>query len=105
MYCTCCQYTHCGSVMCCRCSCFLLTTWHCIPMYAAACRRCVVHGSSQAASRTTCAETHMLQTIMLLPAAGVLSMGRHNDPNSGTSSFSFLLGSAPHLDMQYTIFG
>jgi cyclophilin family peptidyl-prolyl cis-trans isomerase len=47
----------------------------------------------------------MLQTIMLLPAAGVLSMGRHNDPNSGTSSFSFLLGSAPHLDMQYTIFG
>lgn len=31
---------------------------------------------------------------------GVLSMGRFDDPNSGTSSFSILLGSAPHLDMQ-----
>mmetsp|Transcript_3976 Transcript_3976/g.9259 ORF Transcript_3976/g.9259 Transcript_3976/m.9259 type:complete len:241 (-) Transcript_3976:463-1185(-) len=37
--------------------------------------------------------------------AGVLSMGRYADPNSGTSSFSILLGNAPHLDMQYTIFG
>ncbi|KAJ9525071.1 hypothetical protein QJQ45_017369 [Haematococcus lacustris] len=37
--------------------------------------------------------------------AGVLSMGRYDDPNSGTSSFSMLLGDAPHLDMQYTIFG
>jgi len=37
--------------------------------------------------------------------AGVLSMGRYDDPNSGTSSFSILLGSAPHLDMHYTIFG
>lgn len=36
---------------------------------------------------------------------GVLSMGRYEDPNSGTSSFSILLGDAPHLDMQYTIFG
>lgn len=36
---------------------------------------------------------------------GVLSMGRYDDPNSGTSSFSFLLGAAPHLDGQYTIFG
>lgn len=36
---------------------------------------------------------------------GVVSMGRHDDPNSGRSSFSFLLGDAPHLDMQYTIFG
>ena len=36
---------------------------------------------------------------------GVLSMGRYDDPNSGTSSFSMLLGSAPHLDMTYTIFG
>lgn len=32
-------------------------------------------------------------------------MGRYDDPNSGSSSFSFLLGAAPHLDMQYTIFG
>lgn len=37
--------------------------------------------------------------------AGVLSMGRFDDPNSGTSSFSILLGNAPHLDNQYTIFG
>lgn len=36
--------------------------------------------------------------------AGVLSMGRYNDPNSGSSSFSILLGDAPHLDMQYTAF-
>ncbi len=36
--------------------------------------------------------------------AGVLSMGRYDDPNSGASSFSMLLGDAPHLDMQYTIF-
>jgi len=41
----------------------------------------------------------------LFCAAGVLSMGRYDDPNSGTSSFSFLLGAAPHLDMKYTIFG
>ena len=36
---------------------------------------------------------------------GILSMGRLDDPNSGGSSFSILLGPAPHLDMQYTIFG
>ncbi|WIA22708.1 hypothetical protein OEZ86_009671 [Tetradesmus obliquus] len=36
---------------------------------------------------------------------GVVSMGRYDDPNSGKSSFSFLLGAAPHLDMKYTIFG
>jgi len=36
---------------------------------------------------------------------GVLSMGRFDDPNSGKSSFSILLGAAPHLDNQYTIFG
>ena len=35
---------------------------------------------------------------------GVLSMGRYDDPNSGTSSFSMLLGNAAHLDMTYTIF-
>lgn len=36
---------------------------------------------------------------------GTLSMARHDDPNSGGSSFSVLLGNAPHLDMKYTIFG
>lgn len=36
---------------------------------------------------------------------GILSMGRMADPNSGGSSFSMLLGKAPHLDSQYTVFG
>ena len=37
---------------------------------------------------------------------GVLSMAREdNDPNSAESSFSILLGDAPHLDGQYTTFG
>ena len=36
---------------------------------------------------------------------GILSMGRMSDPNSGGSSFSMLLGKAPHLDNQYTVFG
>ncbi|XP_050375213.1 peptidyl-prolyl cis-trans isomerase CYP23 [Argentina anserina] len=36
---------------------------------------------------------------------GILSMGRYEDPNSAASSFSMLLGDAPHLDHQYAIFG
>lgn len=36
---------------------------------------------------------------------GLLSMARYDDPNSGSSSFSITLGPAPHLNMQYTIFG
>ncbi|CAN6479280.1 unnamed protein product [Victoria cruziana] len=36
---------------------------------------------------------------------GVLSMGRYDDPDSASSSFSILLGDAPHLDGQYAIFG
>ncbi|KAA8529446.1 hypothetical protein F0562_033755 [Nyssa sinensis] len=36
---------------------------------------------------------------------GILSMGRFADPNSAGSSFSMLLGDAPHLDGQYAIFG
>jgi hypothetical protein len=43
--------------------------------------------------------------LRLLSHVGVVSMGRFDDPNSGKSSFSFLLGAAPHLDMHYTIFG
>lgn len=35
----------------------------------------------------------------------VLSMARDLDPSSGISSFSILLGPAPHLDGQYAIFG
>ena len=38
--------------------------------------------------------------------AGSLSMAREtDDPDSATSSFSILLGKAPHLDGKYTIFG
>ncbi|CAI9275852.1 unnamed protein product [Lactuca saligna] len=36
---------------------------------------------------------------------GILSMGRYSDPNSAQSSFSMLLGDAPHLDHEYAIFG
>mmetsp|Transcript_43821 Transcript_43821/g.70433 ORF Transcript_43821/g.70433 Transcript_43821/m.70433 type:complete len:228 (-) Transcript_43821:338-1021(-) len=36
---------------------------------------------------------------------GTLSMARYDDPNSGTSSFSILLGAAPHLDSKYAVFG
>eukprot|EP00262_Sarcandra_glabra_P015453 TRINITY_DN4757_c0_g1_i1.p1 TRINITY_DN4757_c0_g1~~TRINITY_DN4757_c0_g1_i1.p1 ORF type:complete len:232 (-),score=35.38 TRINITY_DN4757_c0_g1_i1:82-777(-) len=36
---------------------------------------------------------------------GILSMGRYSDPNSASSSFSILLGDAPHLDGKYAIFG
>ena len=36
---------------------------------------------------------------------GILSLARHDDPNSGGSSFSILLGPAPHLDMNYAVFG
>lgn len=36
---------------------------------------------------------------------GILSMGRYSDPDSAQSSFSMLLGDAPHLDGQYAIFG
>ncbi|GJN04827.1 hypothetical protein PR202_ga22402 [Eleusine coracana subsp. coracana] len=31
---------------------------------------------------------------------GILSMGRYSDPDSASSSFSILLGDAPHLDGQ-----
>lgn len=36
---------------------------------------------------------------------GILSMAKGDDPNSGGSSFSVLLGPAPHLNMAYTVFG
>ena len=37
--------------------------------------------------------------------AGVLSMARTNDPNSGGSQFFICLGTHAHLDRQYTAFG
>mmetsp|Transcript_1283 Transcript_1283/g.2061 ORF Transcript_1283/g.2061 Transcript_1283/m.2061 type:complete len:240 (-) Transcript_1283:50-769(-) len=36
---------------------------------------------------------------------GALSLARYEDTSSGSSSFSIVLGRAPHLDMQYTVFG
>ena len=36
---------------------------------------------------------------------GWLTMARDADPNSAVSSFSIMLGDAPHLDGKYTIFG
>ena len=36
---------------------------------------------------------------------GVLSMAHGDDPDSAETSFSFLLGNAPHLDGKFTIFG
>lgn len=43
--------------------------------------------------------------MKVLHTRGILSMGRYDDPDSGTSSFSILLGNAPHLDGKYTVFG
>src|ERR1700733_11629131 len=36
---------------------------------------------------------------------GILSMARTSDPNSADSQFFMMIGTAPHLDGQYTIFG
>ncbi|MBW7849124.1 MAG: peptidylprolyl isomerase [Rhodospirillales bacterium] len=36
---------------------------------------------------------------------GVLSMARTADPNSGDSQFFIMLGAAPYLDRQYTVWG
>ena len=35
----------------------------------------------------------------------MLSMGKFDEPNTGTSSFSMVLGNAKFLDNRYTIFG
>jgi cyclophilin family peptidyl-prolyl cis-trans isomerase len=36
---------------------------------------------------------------------GIVSMARNDDPDSATTSFFLMLGSAPHLDGQYSAFG
>lgn len=36
---------------------------------------------------------------------GTLAMARTSDPNSANSQFYIVLKDAPHLDMQYTVFG
>jgi cyclophilin family peptidyl-prolyl cis-trans isomerase len=41
----------------------------------------------------------------LLHKKYALSMAHGDDPNSAVTSFSILLGNAPHLDKKYTIFG
>jgi cyclophilin family peptidyl-prolyl cis-trans isomerase len=54
-----------------------------------------------------------LKAIEKLPAEfsavphrpGILSMAREDDVNSAETSFSILLGPAPHLDGKYTVFG
>ena len=40
-----------------------------------------------------------------LHEAGVLSMARTNDPDSGGSQFFLCLGKVPYLDGKYTVFG
>ena len=48
----------------------------------------------------------VLEPSPVLHQRGVLSLARADaDPNSGETSFSILLGDAPHLDGKYTIFG
>jgi peptidyl-prolyl cis-trans isomerase B (cyclophilin B) len=36
---------------------------------------------------------------------GIVSMARSDDPDSASTSFFLMLGAAPHLDGQYTMFG
>lgn len=36
---------------------------------------------------------------------GILSMARTSDPDSADSQFFIMIGTAPHLDNQYTVFG
>lgn len=68
-----------------------------------ACTWLLLHGNSMAHTPAPLQKHH--PHISPAPASGVLSMARGSDPNSGGSSFSVLLGDAPHLDMQYSIFG
>ncbi|KAH7515916.1 hypothetical protein FEM48_Zijuj10G0079000 [Ziziphus jujuba var. spinosa] len=42
---------------------------------------------------------------VLIFALMYLLLSRYSDPDSGSSSFSMLLGDAPHLDGEYAIFG
>jgi len=65
-------------------------------------------------ARTTPLTPEQLKLLGKIPAEfsdirhtrGIVSLAREdNDINSGEFSFSFLLGEAPHLDHQYTVFG
>lgn len=51
-------------------------------------------------------EVDLQQSGKVKHQLGALSMAHYdNDPSSNTTSFSILLGNAPHLDKKYTIFG
>lgn len=69
---------------------------------------------SDARYKQPAASPEQLAAIRPLPAEfsrlrhrrGTLSMARHDGrPDSGETSFSILLGDAPHLDGNYTVFG
>ena len=51
--------------------------------------------------------TSVKMNIYILPrvVSGMVSMARGGPPDSGGSSFFIMFGKAPHLDMQYGIFG
>jgi len=46
-----------------------------------------------------------LEASVMLHSRGVLSLAHGDDPDSGETSFSILLGEARHLDGKYTVFG
>ncbi|EOD12667.1 hypothetical protein EMIHUDRAFT_452162 [Emiliania huxleyi CCMP1516] len=61
------------------------------------------------ASASACRPTRSRRRATTLTASctpsWVLSMGKFEEPHTGTSSFSMMLGDAPSLDGKYTIFG
>jgi cyclophilin family peptidyl-prolyl cis-trans isomerase len=62
--------------------------------------------SAQKLIRRIPLEVEQEKSGKLIHRPGLLSMARDdNDLSSNTSSFSILLGKAPHLDKKYTIFG
>lgn len=63
-------------------------------------QRALSEALAEIASRTVVGEFSKLKH-----ERGTLSMARHQDPDSATTSFSILLGSAPHLDEKYAVFG
>ena len=69
-------------------------------VYAGAVTKTLSQECSTEAMKTVPAEFTSIRHVR-----GILSMGRTEDPNSGGSSFSMLLGRAAHLDNEYTVFG
>lgn len=50
-------------------------------------------------------EVESQQSGSMLHKKWMLSMARYDDKDTAVSSFSIMLGNAPHLDKQYTLFG